>query len=51
VYVSVTHPGLSKLIEIPQEDLQKGWRCFYSLLQFWKASRGYDSAFERALAA
>jgi hypothetical protein len=51
VYVSVTNPGLAKLIEIPEDELQKGWKCFYSLLQFWKAARGYDASFERALAA
>jgi hypothetical protein len=51
VYVSATHPGLAKLIEIPEEELQKGWKCFYSLLQFWKAKNNFDSAFERAMAA
>lgn len=51
VYVSATHPGLARLIEIPQADLVKGWKCFYSLLQFWKARAGYECSFERALAA
>jgi hypothetical protein len=51
VYVSVTVPGLAKLIEIPEADLVKGWKCFYSLLQFWKAKSGFDSSFEKALAA
>lgn len=51
VYVSVTNPGLARLIEIPEADLVKGWKCFYSLLQFWKASKGYDSSFEREMAA
>jgi hypothetical protein len=51
VYVSATHPGLAKLIEIPEEELQKGWKCFYSLLQFWKAKNNFDRAFERAMAA
>jgi hypothetical protein len=51
VYVSVTHPGLSRLIEIPQEELEKGWKCFYSLLQFWKAAKGYECSFDRLLAA
>lgn len=50
VYVSATHPGLARLIEIPHDSLVKGWRCFYSLLQFWKAKSGYDSAFERLAA-
>lgn len=51
VYVSVTHPGLARLIEIPEPELQKGWKCFYSLLQFWKASKGYECSFDRLLAA
>jgi hypothetical protein len=51
VYVSATHPGLAKLIEIPEEELQKGWKCFYSLLHFWQAKNGYVSAFEKELAA
>ena len=51
VYVSVTNPGLCRLLEIPQDELAKGWRMFYSLLQYWKAKNNFDSAFERALAA
>ena len=51
VYVSVTHPGIASLIEIEEAELKKGWKCFYSLLQFWKAARGYDASFERELAA
>jgi hypothetical protein len=51
VYVSTTQPGLAKLIEIQEEELQKGWKCFYSLLHFWQAKNGYVSAFEKALAA
>lgn len=51
VYVSVTNPGLARLIEIEQDDLTKGWKMFYSLLQFWKARCGFESSFERMLAA
>ena len=51
VYVSVTVPGLCKLIEIPEPDLQRGWKCFYSLLQYWKAKQNFDPAFERELVA
>lgn len=50
VYVSTTNPGLAKLIEIPEEDLARGWTCFYSLLHFWQAKNTYRSSFE-ALAA
>lgn len=51
VYVSTTNPGLAKLIEIPEEELVKGWKCFYSLLQFWKARSGYESSFSKELVA
>lgn len=51
VYVSVTVPGLCRLIEIPEADLVRGWKCFYSLLQFWKAKNNFDPAFEKVLAA
>lgn len=50
-YVSVTTPGLAKLIEIPEAELARGWKCFYSLLQFWKAKNNFDPSFERELAA
>lgn len=51
VYVSVTTPGLAKLIEIPEAELQRGWKCFYSLLQFWKAKNNFDPSFEKEMAA
>lgn len=44
VYVSVTHPGLSRLIEIPEEALQQGWRMFLALLQYWQAKNKYNSS-------
>jgi hypothetical protein len=46
VYVSVTEPGLVKAIEIDEEDLQRGWNCFRSLLQYWQSANRYQSAFE-----
>lgn len=51
VYVSTTVPGLAKLIEIPEEELQRGWTCFYSLLHYWQAKNTYRSAFEREAVA
>jgi hypothetical protein len=51
VYVSTTKPGLAKLLEIPEPELVTGWKCFYSLLQFYKAKTGYDSSFEKVMAA
>lgn len=50
VYVSTTVPGLAKLIEIPDGELERGWTCFYSLLHYWQAKNGYRSAFERLAA-
>lgn len=50
VYVSVTNPGLARLIEIPQPDLAQGWEMFRSLLNYWQAKTGYQSAFERLAA-
>ena len=47
VYVSATHPGLARFIEIDEADLVKGWKCFYSLLHYWQAKTGYTSAFQR----
>lgn len=46
VYVSVTNPGLSRLIEIPEEDLECGWECFIHLLGFWKAKNKYRCGFD-----
>lgn len=36
VFVSRTHPGLIRIIEWPQEELERGWEMFQCLLQFWK---------------
>lgn len=51
VYVSVTVPGLARVIEIEEEELQQGWRMFQGLLQYWCAKSGYNPAFEEAIAA
>lgn len=42
VYVSVTVPGLAKLIELPEDELQKGWDMFQGLLAYWKAKSRYN---------
>lgn len=44
-YVSVTHPGLSRLIEIPEEELQRGWEMFKALLAYWIAKNKFNPAF------
>jgi hypothetical protein len=51
VYVSVTTPGLSKLIEIPEEELKRGWFMFLHLLNYWKAKNKFSSDFDTILEA
>jgi hypothetical protein len=41
VFVSVTDPGLVKVIEWSEEDLQRGWVMFQSLLNYWQAKNKY----------
>ena len=40
VFVSVTHPGLIHIHEWSEEDLQKGWKMFCGLLDYWYAKTG-----------
>jgi hypothetical protein len=40
-YVSVSHPGVARLIEIKPDELERGWQCFKSLLSFWQAKNRY----------
>lgn len=49
-YVSVTTPGLARLIEIPEETLRQGWEMFRSLLQYWQAKTGYQSGWMKEAA-
>lgn len=51
VYVSTSVPGLARLLEVPGEDLARGWECFKSLLAFWKARNRYDPTCRGAAAA
>lgn len=41
LYVSVTHPGLARLLEVPEKDLVKGFQCFKALLAYWQAKNSY----------
>jgi hypothetical protein len=43
-YVSVTTPGLAKLIEIPEKELKRGWYMFRALLEYWQFKNDYVSA-------
>jgi hypothetical protein len=50
-YVSVTTPGLARLIEIPEEELKRGWKMFLHLLNYWKAKNKFASDFATVLVA
>ena len=39
-FVSVSVPGLVHLVEWSEDDLQKGWRMFHGLLNYWYAKTG-----------
>ena len=41
VFASRTHPGLIKIVEWSEEDLQKGWEMFQCLLKFWKIKNNF----------
>jgi hypothetical protein len=41
VFISRTHPGLVKVVEWSEEDLEKGWEMFQSLLRFWKLKNNF----------
>ena len=43
VFVSRTFPGLVKVVEWSEEDLQKHWSMFVCLLHFWKLKNDYGS--------
>jgi hypothetical protein len=41
VYVSASVPGVARLCELNESELQKGWGMFVHLLEFWKHKTGY----------
>lgn len=47
-YVSVTHPGIVRLIEIDGVDLERGWECFRALLVYhqWKNKHWTNEALQ-----
>lgn len=42
-YVSVNNPGVARMIEIPEDELERGWNCFMALLLFWQAKNRYPA--------
>jgi hypothetical protein len=49
-YVSVTHPGLARLLIVDEESIRQGWQMFCALLTYWQARNGYKPTFEKAAA-
>lgn len=43
-YISVNNPGLARVIEVTELELQRGWACFQALLAYWKAKNSFDPA-------
>jgi hypothetical protein len=41
VFVSRSVPGLVKIVEWRPEDLMRGWKMFYRLLEFWQLKNSY----------
>jgi len=41
VFASVTHPGLIKVVEWSEEELNKGWSMFKCLLNFWNIKHDF----------
>jgi hypothetical protein len=43
VFASVTVPGLIKIVEWSEQDLQRGWEMFQCLLNFWKLKNNFGA--------
>jgi len=41
VFVSVTDPGLVKIVEWTQEDLERGWQMFDHLKNYWQIKNNH----------
>lgn len=42
IFVSRSNPGLAVIKEWTEEELDKGWQMFYSLLRFWQIKNGHE---------
>lgn len=51
VFFSRSVPGLVHIHQWTEEELQRGWAMFESLLRYWHAKNKYNSAFQVAIAA
>jgi hypothetical protein len=41
VYVSATKPGLATILLASEEEMQRGWRMFAALLNYWQVKNGW----------
>ena len=41
VFVSRTKPGLIRIVEWSEEDLEKGWKMFSLLVQLWRIKNNF----------
>lgn len=42
IYVSTKVPGLTRLVEVGQDELDRGWELFCALLTYWKIKNRYE---------
>jgi hypothetical protein len=42
IFVSRSTPGLAVIKDWSEEELEKGWQMFYSLLRFWQIKNGHE---------
>lgn len=41
IFVSTRVPGLTHTVEVPEDELARGWNMFVTLLEFWKLKNRY----------
>lgn len=41
IYVSTSVPGLTHLVEIDEDEIERGWTMFVHLLEYWQAKNKY----------
>jgi hypothetical protein len=51
VFISVNEPGLAVIHEWKEDELERGWRMFLALLQYWQSKNRYNSSWVPELVA
>lgn len=41
IFVSTSVPGLTHLVEISEDEIERGWRMFVHLLEYWQEDKRY----------